>query len=71
MSQVDVLGRVGIVQQLSVTRVHQVDAELHRLLLRTLGDHVRKLRVLQSKHQTWVRTRVRGWEELQVTLTEM
>lgn len=54
MSQVDVLRRVGIVQQLSVTRVHQVDAEVQRLLLRTLRDHVGKLCVLQNRSSTWV-----------------
>lgn len=48
LGQVHVLGRVGLVQQLSVPRVHQVQAEVHRLLLRTLGDHVRKLRVLKT-----------------------
>lgn len=51
MSQVHVLGGVGSVQQLAVPRVHQVDAEVHRLLLRTLGDHVGKLRVLHNKQQ--------------------
>lgn len=53
VSQVDVLRGVWIVQQLSVTRIHQVDTELHDLLHRTLRDHVRKLQVLQeNKHES-------------------
>lgn len=51
VSQVDVLRGVWVIQQLSVTRIHQVDTELHYLLHRTLGDHVRKLRVLQDNKQ--------------------
>lgn len=49
VSQVHVLRGVWVVQQLSVTRIHQVDTELHNLLHRTLRDHVGKLRVLQDK----------------------
>lgn len=51
VGQVDVLRGVWIIQQLSVTWIHQVDAELHDLLHRTLWDHVRKLRVLQENKQ--------------------
>lgn len=49
VSQVNVLRRVGVVQQLSVTGIHQVDAEVQRLLRQALRDHVRKLRLLQDK----------------------
>lgn len=51
MSQVDVLRGVWIIQQLSVTWIDQVDAELHNLLQRTLRDHIRE-RVLQETSQT-------------------
>lgn len=51
VSQVHVLGGVRVVQQLSVTRIHQVDAELHQLLHRSLWDHVGKLSVLREGKQ--------------------
>lgn len=52
LSQVDVLRGVRVVQQLSVTWIHQVDAELNNLLHWSLGDDVWKLRVLQDNKQT-------------------
>lgn len=60
MSQVDVLRGVWVVQQLSVTRIHQVDAELHYLLRRTLRKHVRKLRLLQRQQTTTERVSVKA-----------
>lgn len=48
LCQVDVLRGIWVIQQLSVTRIHQVDTELHDLLHRTIWDDVWKLRVLQD-----------------------
>lgn len=51
VNQVDVLRGFSIfrvVQQLSITRIHQVNTELHYVLYQALGDHVRKLQVLQG-----------------------
>lgn len=46
VSQVNVLGRVRVVQQFSISRIHEVDAELEPLLRRILRDKVRNVRVL-------------------------